>query len=103
LPLEQKVRDGQGKWLLRQLLYRHVPYEIVERPKQGFGVPIEHWLRGPLRDWAEDLLSPGALAAGGLLDPVPIRALWQLHLSGKNVQHALWNVLMYQAWRMRWA
>lgn len=103
LPVHQKVRNGQGKWLLRHLLYRHVPRELVERPKQGFGVPIEHWLRGPLRDWAEDLLSPAALAADGPLDPVPIRAMWQRHLSGKNVQHALWNVLMYQAWRRRWA
>lgn len=103
LPFQQKVRDGQGKWLLRQLLYRHVPRGLVERPKQGFGVPIEHWLRGPLRDWAEDLLSPAALAADGLLDPAPIRAMWQRHLSGRNVQYALWNVLMYQAWRRRWA
>jgi len=103
LPLRQKVRDGQGKWLLRQLLYRHVPRELVERPKQGFGVPIEHWLRGPLRDWAEDLLSPSALAEDGLLDPAPIRAMWQRHLSGRNVQYALWNVLMYQSWRRRWA
>ena len=102
LPLSQKVRHGQGKWLLRQLLYRHVPRELVERPKQGFGVPIEHWLRGPLRDWAEDLLSPAALAADGLLDPAPIRAMWHRHLSGRNVQYALWNVLMYQAWRQRW-
>jgi asparagine synthase (glutamine-hydrolysing) len=102
LPLRQKVRDGQGKWLLRQLLYRHVPKVIVDRPKQGFGVPIEHWLRGPLRDWAEDLLSQTALAADGMLDPAPIRAMWQRHLSGRNVQHALWNVLMYQAWRRRW-
>lgn len=102
LPFRQKVRDGQGKWLLRQLLYRHVPRELVERPKQGFGVPIEHWLRGPLREWAENLLSPAALAADGLLDPVAIRAMWQRHLSGRNVQYALWNVLMYQAWRKRW-
>lgn len=102
LPFEQKVRDGQGKWLLRQLLYRYVPKEMVERPKQGFGVPIEHWLRGPLREWAEDLLSPEALAADGLLDPQAIRAMWKHHLSGRNVQYALWNVLMYQAWRKRW-
>ena len=102
LPLVQKVRDGQGKWLLRQLLYRYVPKDMVDRPKQGFAVPIEHWLRGPLRDWAEDLLSPAALADDGLLDPVPIRAMWQRHLSGRNVQYALWNVLMYQAWRRRW-
>ena len=103
LPFRQKVRNGQGKWLLRQLLDRYVPRKLVERPKQGFGVPIDHWLRGPLRDWAEDLLSPAALAADGLLDPAPIRAMWQLHLSGRNVQYALWNVLMYQAWRRRWA
>jgi asparagine synthase (glutamine-hydrolysing) len=102
LPFHQKVRDGQGKWLLRQLLYRHVPRELVDRPKQGFGVPIERWLRGPLRDWAEGLLSVSALSESGLLDPVPIRAMWDQHLSGRNAQHALWNVLMYQAWRNRW-
>lgn len=102
LPFRQKVRDGHGKWLLRQLLYRHVPRELVERPKQGFGVPIEHWLRGPLRDWAEDLLSHRALMGDGLLDPVPIAAMWKMHLEGRNVQYALWNVLMYQAWRKRW-
>jgi asparagine synthase (glutamine-hydrolysing) len=102
LPLRQKVRDGQGKWLLRQLLYRHVPRELVERPKQGFGVPIEHWLRGPLRDWAEDLLSPTALSGDRMLDPEPIRRMWQRHLSGRNVHYSLWNILMYQAWRRRW-
>ena len=102
LPLGQKVRAGQGKWLLRQLLNRYVPRELMERPKQGFGVPIEHWLRGPLRDWAEDLLSPSALAADGLLNPSSIRAMWERHLSGRNVQYALWNVLMYMAWKQRW-
>lgn len=102
LPLHQKVRNGEGKWLLRRLLYRYVPRELVERPKQGFGVPIEHWLRGPLREWAEDLLSPAALAADGLLDPAPIRAMWQRHLAGRNVQYALWPILMYQAWKARW-
>lgn len=101
LPLHQKIRNGQGKWLLRQLLYRYIPKEMVERPKQGFGVPIEHWLRGPLREWAEDLVSPKNLADDGLLDPSLVRAMWQKHLSGRNVQHALWNVLMYQAWKLR--
>jgi len=101
LPYGQKQRDGQGKWLLRQLLYRHVPRALLDRPKQGFGVPIEHWLRGPLRDWAEDLLSPEALSAEGLLDVGMVRAMWERHLSGRNVQYALWNVLMFQAWRRR--
>lgn len=102
LPFHQKVRNGQGKWLLRQLLYRYVPRELVDRPKQGFGVPIEHWLRTSLREWAEDLLSPSALASDEFLDPKPIRTMWQQHLSGRNVQYALWNILMYQAWRRRW-
>lgn len=102
LPLHQKIRDDQGKWLLRQLLYRYVSQALVDRPKQGFGVPIEQWLRGPLRDWVEELLSPDKLASDGLLDPVPIRAMWARHLGGRNVQYALWNILMYQAWRQRW-
>jgi len=102
LPFNQKIRDGQGKWLLRQLLYRYVPRDLVDRPKQGFGVPIEHWLRGPLREWAEELLSPAMLEADGLLDSAAIRRIWKAHLGGRNMQHALWNVLMYQAWRARW-
>jgi len=102
LPFEMKIRNGQGKWLLKQLLYRYVPRKLVERPKQGFAIPIEHWLRGPLRDWAENLLSAENLARDGLIDPAPVRSLWKMHLGGRNVQYALWNVLMYQAWRQRW-
>jgi len=98
LPMTLKLRGGVSKWVLREVLYRHVPRELVERPKMGFGVPIDTWLRGPLRDWAESLLAPQRLAAAGLA-PLPIRRAWDEHLSGsKNRQYALWNVLMYQAW-----
>lgn len=104
VPLGQKIRGGQGKWLLRQMLYRHVPKALIERPKSGFAVPIDAWLRGPLRDWAEDLLSESALRADGLFDPATIRACWAEHLLGtRNNQHKLWSVLMVQAWTRHWA
>jgi asparagine synthase (glutamine-hydrolysing) len=104
LPLHMKIRDGQGKWLLRQVLYRHVPRELIERPKQGFAIPLDAWLRGPLRDWAEALLDEQRLRREGYLRPEPIREKWREHLSGRrNWQHWLWNVLMFQAWRERWS
>lgn len=104
LPLHMKIRDGQGKWLLRQVLYRHVPRELIERPKQGFGIPLDAWLRGPLRAWAEALLDEQRLRSEGYLRPEPIREKWLEHLSGRrNWQYWLWNVLMFQAWRERWA
>jgi asparagine synthase (glutamine-hydrolysing) len=100
LPDEFKIGRGQGKWLLRQLLFKFVPRALVERPKMGFGVPIDAWLRGPLKEWAEDLLDPELMAQAGYLDPEPIRARWREHLSGRrNWQHFLWNVLMFEAWR----
>lgn len=98
-PLNLKIRDGHRKWALRQVLYRHVPPELVERPKMGFGAPVGAWLRGPLRDWAEELLAERRLREEGYLDPAPVRRRWTEHLEGRrDWQYALWNVLMFEAW-----
>ena len=99
LPLSLKIRDGRGKWPLREILQRHVPAALVDRPKMGFGVPIDAWLRGPLRPWADDLLAADRLRREGFLDPEPVQAKWREHLSGgRNWSYHLWNVLMFQAW-----
>jgi asparagine synthase (glutamine-hydrolysing) len=99
LPKEYKIHDGQGKWILRQVLYKYVPKELIERPKMGFGVPIDQWLRGPLKDWAGDLLH----SENDLLDKELILQKWQEHQSGKqNWQYHLWDILMLQSWCARW-
>ena len=99
LPLRFRMRGGVGKWLLRQLVYRYVPRELVERPKMGFGVPISAWLRGPLRDWAEALLEETRLGREGMLAPEPIRTKWTEHVAKRTRwDYDLWAVLMFQAW-----
>jgi asparagine synthase (glutamine-hydrolysing) len=99
LPMHLKLRDGQGKWALRALLDRHVPRALVERPKMGFGVPIDSWLRGPLKGWAEALLDPARLQMEGFFDAGAVRQKWDEHQSGRqNRQYPLWNLLMFQAW-----
>lgn len=99
LPMNLKIKDGKGKWILREVLYRHVPKHLIERPKMGFGIPLDSWLRGPLREWAQDLLSDNSLDKHKLLNNRNIQEKLNEHLSGKkNWQHQLWDVLMFQEW-----
>jgi asparagine synthase (glutamine-hydrolysing) len=100
-PLETKVQGGETKYPLRRILFKHVPRKILDRPKMGFGIPIDEWLRGPLRPWAEDLVSEAALVRTGLLDPTVVRGLWAGHISGRNPNgYLLWNILALQSWSM---
>jgi asparagine synthase (glutamine-hydrolysing) len=99
LPIHMKIRGGQGKWALRQVLYKHVPRELIDRPKAGFGIPVGQWLRGPLRPWAESLLDQNRLNAEGYFYPAPIGKKWAEHLAGqRDHTDSLWAVLMFQAW-----
>jgi len=102
LPLSMKIRGGQGKWILRQILYKYVPQKLIERPKMGFGVPVSAWLRGPLREWAGALLDKSRLEREGFFHPAPIRQKWDEHLSRqRDWQQSLWSLLMFQAWLER--
>jgi asparagine synthase (glutamine-hydrolysing) len=99
LPLDMKIRGGETKWLLRQVLYQYVPRSLIERPKAGFGIPVGQWLRGPLRDWGEALLDESRIRREGFFNPLPIRKAWGEHLSGqRDWTPRLWTVLMFQAW-----
>lgn len=102
LPQDMKIRGGVSKWVLREILAKRVPRELWDRPKMGFGIPIDVWLRGPLREWAEDLLSEERLRSQHLLDPAPIRARWAAHMRGENWAYPLWDVLMLQSWLNEW-
>ncbi|MCI0433683.1 MAG: asparagine synthase C-terminal domain-containing protein, partial [Gemmatimonadetes bacterium] len=99
IPQRLKIHEGRGKSILRRVLYRYVPRDLIERPKMGFAIPIDQWLRGPLRPWAEELLDERRLREEGFFDPRPIRRKWNQHLGGsRNWQYYLWSILMFQAW-----
>jgi asparagine synthase (glutamine-hydrolysing) len=99
LPLSMKIKNGQGKWLLKQVQHRYIPEKLTTMPKMGFGVPIDSWLRGPLREWAEELLDERRLQKEGYFEPALVRDRWIDHLSGRqNCQYSLWNVLVFQSW-----
>jgi asparagine synthase (glutamine-hydrolysing) len=99
MPLDLKIQQGVGKLILRRVLGRHLPLRLIDRPKMGFSVPMDRWLRGPLRDWAESLLDPARLASDGYLRAAPIRQKWADHVSGRRNWHLqLWDVLTFQAW-----
>jgi asparagine synthase (glutamine-hydrolysing) len=104
LPLSMKIRNGRGKRILRRILQKYVPYELIDRPKMGFAIPLDFWLRGPLRAWSESLIEESRLKREGFLNPEPIQKKWQEFITGKRSwQYLIWDVLMFQAWRERWA
>ncbi len=101
LPRRFKIRNGETKWLLRRVLEQYVPRALIDRPKMGFGIPLGDWLRGPLRDWAEDLLAPQRLSSPHL-DGKEVQMLWREHLTHRNRAYGLWNILMLEAWHRQW-
>lgn len=102
LPLSMKIRDGKGKWILRQVLNKYIPSSMIDRPKQGFAIPLDTWLRGPLADWAETLLNENAIKQTGIINGPFVQVMWQQHLSGKkNWQQQLWALLMLQSWLLK--
>ena len=103
VPSDLKLKNDVPKYILRQVLRQYLPNKLIERPKMGFAVPLDRWLRGPLRDWAEDLLDERRLKNGGLFEAKVVRSAWRQHLNGfGNYQEALWGILMAQAWLDRW-
>jgi len=104
LPADMRIRGGERKWILRRVLERRVPAALFARPKMGFAVPLAAWLRGPLRGWAEDLLSEPRIRAAGYLDPRRVREIWRQTLDPRTGSDgaAAWNMLMFEAWRDRW-
>jgi asparagine synthase (glutamine-hydrolysing) len=103
LPLSLKINHGTSKWILRRVLYRYVPKELIERPKKGFSLPIASWLRGPLREWAEELLLETRLRSDGFFNADAVRRLWEAHLRAEqDVEHQIWGILMFQAWLTEW-
>ena len=100
--IADKTRNGQTKAPLRELLYKFVPRELIERPKMGFGVPLGPWLRGDLKEWAGDLLAPSALKKQGYFHSPPIETCWEQHQSGRDMRHALWDILAFQQWLAEW-
>ena len=99
MPIELKIRNNKGKWALREILNKYVPNEMVERPKTGFSIPIGDWLRGPLREWAEDLLDDNKIKSQGFLKPENVKSIWALHKSGEyDYTSRIWSILMFQSW-----
>lgn len=99
IPTSMKIRDGKGKWILRNVLYKYIPKELIERPKMGFGIPLGAWLRGPLKEWVDELLDEKRLKNDNFFNPSPILNKWKEHKEGKrNWQYHLWDIIMFQAW-----